>query len=264
MNRRILFFGHLWPTTCLLLAACCYTASVKVDAATLAWNAAQNVGGPGDVRTDGVLVTAASITSVFTPANPVVNGVVFTDLQLATFSTPTIRGNVQFVVDGYGGSGTWGPIGDSASAPFANLAESYRTFLSRGLATDREVIRLTISNLIVGQDYLFQWWSSMAKNIALPTYTTVIWAGTSANGGPIVDANLPNAEGGLGQYQVGTFRANSTLQVIEFRNPTGTQIYPQVEAINGFQLRRTSSIPEPCSLMLLLASGGCLCLVRRR
>jgi hypothetical protein len=264
MNRLpIPFSRRLWPI-CLLFAACCYSASMKVEAATLIWNPAQNVVDPSDVRTDGVLVTSASITSVFTPTNPVVNGVVFTDLQLADLRTPTIRGNVQFVVDGYGGSGTWGPIGNSSSAPFANLSGGYRTFLSRGLATDEEVIRLTISGLIVGQDYLFQWWSSMAANIGLPTYTTVVSARTSANGGPIVDANLPNAEGGLGQHQVGTFRADSTAQVFEFRNPAGNQFNPQVEAINGFQLRRTSPIPEPGSLTLLLASGGCLCLLRRR
>jgi hypothetical protein len=52
-------------------------ASLAGQAATVLWNAPQNVEGEADVRTDGVLVTSASIGPDSMPLNPVINGVVF-------------------------------------------------------------------------------------------------------------------------------------------------------------------------------------------
>jgi hypothetical protein len=78
-----------------------------------------------------------------------------------------------------------------------------------------------------------------------------------------VKNNVPNAQGGLGQYVIGTFTAVGTTESVSF---TGVSLHPQ---INAFQVRQLAVpvIPVPpavwTGLSTLVVLGG-MGLLRRR
>jgi hypothetical protein len=63
----------------------------------------------------------------------------------------------------------------------------------------------------------------------------------------------PGVDGGIGQYAVGTFTADSTSLSITFNGPALTSSQP---LINGFQLR-TVAVPEPSTYAMALAGLAC-------
>jgi hypothetical protein len=73
----------------------------------------------------------------------------------------------------------------------------------------------------------------------------------------VLDYNTTEAVGGVGQFAIGTFTADSTSQVLGFSSPTET---PQ---LNGLSLRVTA-VPEPSTYALVLGGILNLSLIRRR
>ena len=105
----------------------------------------------------------------------------------------------------------------------------------------------------MGNTYEFQWWYSLAHGCEC--HLQIATAGNSV----LLDGNIHDSDGGLGQYAIGTFVADSPTQAISFRSPRSTN-----GALNGFQLRNVSPpIPEPASGLFGLALCGVMMLRRR-
>jgi hypothetical protein len=222
-------------------------AFVPASASVITWGGAQNISGDADVSTAGSLVGAFNLGGAGPgPGGPVanttVNGVTFVGLALTGSSSAT-SGNFNLAGPGpLHGSGGWfqpGPFGVSAS--YGVLLDS---LVSSGLG---QGWTLTMSGLVPGASYQFQWWSSANSGPGGWTHT-IATAGNSvtlqSSLGPYGSGvNLP------GQFATGTFIADdTTVQAITF----STFFFAEV---NGFQLRRTSAIPDTSNTFALFMLG---------
>jgi hypothetical protein len=111
--------------------------------------------------------------------------------------------------------------------------------------------------LKIGFDYEFQWWSNLSGTNPPQAH------GASAGNSVTLIDNTSGLEGGLGQFAIGRFTADSAIQVINFAPvpPNGSQAFAQ---LNAFQLR---SVPETSSVLAGILPLGVLIvgfLVRRR
>ena len=215
IRRRTLATGMLTATVWLGLMA------GTAQAAVVTWGAVQNITGDSDVLTTGTLVAAENygLTGV---SSTTVNGVTFSARPFGAFASNSLG---------------------AVTGPFSSLSAPYQTLLSSavlGLATTGLNTSLTI-----GQTYQVQLWSNIS-NVAANSVTDVISGNTVS-----LNSNTTAAIGGLGQYVVGTFVADTVFQTFSFA-PTGR--------INGFQIRALpSAVPEPGSALAgMLALGVCL------
>jgi hypothetical protein len=221
------------------LAAC---TSFTADAALITWGAAQNIVTDTDVSTAGTLVGAINAGGAIfgTPAVTTVNGVSFDRFDfpgttpVGIFSSAGITLGTNYV---------------SGNAPFSLLSADYQNLLQQNFSAFTNPYTLTMSGLDVGATYAFQWWASDSNNAGVSTTAT---AGAVA----VLDNNVPNADGGLGQYVVGTFVADAATQSVEF-----------VGVFNAAQLRQLAPapvVPEPGTALAGLALAGFVGLRRRR
>ena len=228
--------------------------AVSANAAVVNWQTPSAITGDTDVATTGTLVGAFLPGS--NPLGTTVNGVEFTTvnvqnawndtttLSLAFGSVATLAGQPSlYGFNQYEGGGT--PSG---------LSADYTKLFSGGVgpATTTNYIYLTLNNLTIGQEYLFQSWAndSRAEQSARSQTITANTFGGSESGA--LDYNLSNLDGGTGSFVIGTFTANATSQVMLYSSPGYAQI-------NAFQLR---AVPEPSSFAMVL--GGIATLLRRR
>jgi hypothetical protein len=117
--------------------------------------------------------------------------------------------------------------------PFIDLSSDYKTLLgSAAVATQDNTMTLQLGGLTPGKTYSFQWWSNDSWYWGNFGPTTA-----NATNSVTLDANLDDAEGGIGQFAVGNFTAAGTSQSIAFDAFT-FQVLP---IINGFQLRTLAS-----------------------
>lgn len=226
------------------------------------WGAATTIAGVNDVRTDGTLVRAFNIGASGVTATTV-NGVLF-----SAFAFPSAAQNQSSTIDGVNfvetASGAFlmstNGIG-SVSGAFSALPAEYRSLLgSAGGSQQPNDVVLSITGLTVGSNYLFQVWTSVSvTNNPFATSETATLSQTNTSSSVVLDANVGNTPGGLGQYAVGTFQANNTNLSVTFTGGSSTPV------INAFQLRQVSAVPEPASALATAAllAGG-LMLRRRR
>jgi hypothetical protein len=107
--------------------------------------------------------------------------------------------------------------------------------------------------LTVGMQYQFQWWANNSSDSF--SYPTTATAGNSIQ----LDSNAGHAQGGLGQFAIGTFTADSATEVINFT-------ISEVGFLNAFQLRefQGAAVPETgATLGLLALACGALAMVHR-
>jgi hypothetical protein len=237
---------------CIAICAALLAAS-QVQASIITWQAPVTISDVSDVNTQGTLDRA------YHPGPSVtVNNVLFTGMTLPSTSSFTVGGNTTFDA-GSGNRFTDDGI-TSTSAPFANLDPGYKALLSNQLYQYTPVTwvcgpyTLTLSDLTIGQEYLFQAWTTDPREAV--NFRTL----TLSSGGSTSDAASTNTggDGGVGQYLIGTFIADDTNQVINCIGASRDHL-PQLD---GFQLR---SIPEPGTLALLAtALIGLLCYAWRR
>jgi hypothetical protein len=225
---------------------------VQVSAAPITWGSSSTISSDADVSTLGSLDRAFNLGGTGVPVTTV-NGVTFASFAYTSGSSVTV-GNTSLV--GTGGMGADNAAFGFAAPPFSSLSSNYQTLLQSAIFANGS-LTLTLSGLVVGQTYLFQWWVNDSRGFDGGQRQTRSTATDSAT----LEHNVQNADGGVGQFVIGTFVADSTSQqVIVFDgldddpgNPPGA-----VSQINAFQLR---VIPEPSSI-ILFAFGGALCLHR--
>jgi len=111
---------------------------------------------------------------------------------------------------------------------------------------------LTLNSLTVGYTYQLEIWTNRSNTANAQGFTAT--AGNSV----VLDSNTTDAIGGVGQFVLGSFTADATSQAITF-TPNGAGLVD----FSAFQLR-TTAVPEPSAIALLIAGGVGLLLARRR
>lgn len=238
LSRRALAAGFLGLATLALAPAS--------RAAIITWGAPTNISGNTDVSTTGTLVGAAN-NGNGSISSTTVNGVTFAAWPTVITTTSGIF-SLGDLASGF--------LSFSVTLPASSLSASYQTLVRSGTVPLPAAATLTMSGLTAGNTYQFQWWSSV-DNDFIGNLSTVFATATAGNS-VTLDANTTNANGGLGQFVIGTFVADGATQVVTFA---------QGSVFNGMQLRQTGTVSAPDGgsaaglLGLALAALG---LARRR
>src|SRR4051794_10344507 len=211
-------------------------------AATIVWGGPQNITGDNDVSTSGALVGAFNVGTT-NVASTTINGVPFQSFAIPTGPGGATVGN--FAINSGGTFVSSNTTFGTALAPFNSLSSSYQTLLRAG-TFNQQGFALVLSGLAAGAQYQFQWWA----NFSSAASATLVSTATAGNSVSLFD-NVTNTNGGLGQWAIGTFTADSATQVINF-GPTGP---PEFALLNGFQLRRIegAAVPDTGSSLALFA-----------
>ncbi len=167
-------------------------------AATINWGAAQNIVGSSDVDTTGTLFASANFGS---GTSVTVNSVTFNPFTAS--GTSTTVGNITLAsTSGQNLSVSGDPLGGPPS--YNGLLEA-ANFTGGFPTTGFRTQSITLSNLLLGATYSIQYWVNDSR------------AGTTASrtvnvGSVTLAANVAQSGGGLGQYTIGQFIADSTTQ----------------------------------------------------
>jgi hypothetical protein len=244
-------------TTCASLVAIALMAlSISANAAVVAWQTPVAITGDTDVATTGTLVGA------YIPGanalSTTVNGVAFTPVFVANQYDDTTTTSLAFgsVATLAGNPGLYGFNQYESGTP-SGLSADYTKVFSGGVgpATTTNYLYLTLNNLTIGQDYLFQSWvneSRAAFEYRNQTITANTFGGSQSGA---LEYNVSGVEGGAGSFVIGTFTADATTQVMLYSSPEYAQI-------NAFQVR---AVPEPSTCAMLVMGGvGSLPMLRRR
>lgn len=190
--------GIRWAAS-LLLAALFAVWPCGSFAAVITWGAASTISGDADVSTNGVLLyayddsaVAATVSAVaFAPGN----------------SASSLGGDVSI---GGAFSFTTTAYGSASATPWTILSTNYRAVLQGGVySTNNGTLTVTLNNLVAGRSYLVQVWAS--DNRALASNRTETVASSGGNN-VTLDYNSTGTNGGVGQFVVGSFVANSNNQ----------------------------------------------------
>ena len=238
-------------TTGLIITSTANTAR----AASITWGTPSTIIGDSDIVNVGSLVSAYSFGGLSVDARTI-NGVTFSpfpipdNVSTVTQEQLTVNFPVFDVVSGVSNYG-------STLAPFAALSTNYKAMLSTAAVASSSTaarIEMTYSGLAVGNAYTLQMWISNA-NFDL-FFPLAVDDGNGINNRQL-DTNSTNGAGGVGQYVVGTFVANSTTQNFRVRSPGSIPAF-----VNAVQLR-TTQVPEPAAASLILLAGISGSMLRR-
>jgi hypothetical protein len=232
-----------------LLSAAVFLALPYVAfAADINWGNVQDISGSSDVLTNGTLVGAFNVGDTGVPSTTV-NGV---DFQ--SFAVP----------GGSGVSGNFAASGDfafpdntasgSTNAPFTGLDAAYQTLLMSRLSSIAD-FTLAISGLTTGAQYQFQFFVNDSSDTE--KFGNFATGGMNTSGE--LGDNPSEMDGGLGQYVIGSFTADSSMQTIVF-SPD------EIGILNAFQLRLSPvGVPDGGQTLSLLALAlGSLIVFRRQ
>ena len=228
-------------------------------ATVITWSAAQNIAGDSDVITGGSLVGAFNVGDGGVGA-ATVNGVTFNPFALNSSGGPVSSGSVgNFTLSTADVFLSQNTFFGSSTGSFAGLSTGYQSLLRSGtqvsnLIIDPAVFTLTISGLTLGHQYQFQWFANFSG--VGPNRLHSASAGNTVT----LDDNVTNLEGGLGQFAIGSFVANTLTLDITFSSPAGFD----TALLNAFQLRDLDLVPEPTSAALMLLGIGSLLCRRNR
>jgi PEP-CTERM motif len=219
----------------------------RADAAAIVWGSPQTISGNTDVDTTGTLVGAFNMGGTGVPTTTV-NGVTFTGIALS--GTTVTSGNFTFTQTGGWNSNNI----TSANAPFSTLSPSYQNLLSWIAGDFTNPATITIGGLTVGAKYEFEWWSNDSNGFQSLTTATAVNSVT-------LTTNTTGVNGGVGQFDIGTFTADTSSEAVTFSSSLQ-------DIMSGFELRQTAAaVPEPGSLLVLcsgLATMFTLCGRRRK
>jgi uncharacterized repeat protein (TIGR01451 family) len=216
--------------------------------ADVVWQTPTAVSSPADVVTSGTLVGAYDVSSA--PVTIFLNGVKFAPFNGS--STPSTVDNFTLTRTGSTFAGNYG----SGNMPFASLDPNYQALLASavgsGVSATGTTMTLSMDSLTIGQQYTVQFWVNESSGVINPLvpsteYSTVIMAGNSVT----LDRNSTNDGGGVGQYVVGTFTADSTSKVFTLTATDGG-----MPILNGFQLRKAGANPAAVTWQTPTAISG--------
>jgi len=231
-------------------------ATHPLQAASVIWGTPQGISSDTDVSEFGLLLYAYTFGSEGVPATSV-NGVTFQSFGVPDGSSSTmVIDDVSLAISENNSFFTNNDAGYDSGA-FAALPSDYQELLMSGISTSEAsgVITLTLGGLTSGQIYAVQFWSNDSSGgLAGVDSESVYTAGNAVE----LDDNTMDANGGVGQWVIGAFTADSVTQVFTIQSsPTTT--FP---ALNAFQLR---AIPEPtCGALLGLGAVVIYWQLRRR
>jgi hypothetical protein len=204
-------------------------------AATVVWGAAQNITGDSDVANNGTFNRAYIFGNIPWTVNGVTFGAFTGNASGDTMSFPNQDA-------GFGADGT----------PYRDLSTAYQNLLYYGAwAYPSNTATITLNNLTIGYNYQVQIFANDSRTEGYGRSMALTGSST------VLDYNTTEAVGGVGQFAIGTFTADSTSQVLGFSSSTQT---PQ---LNGLSLRVTA-VPEPSTYALVLGGILNLSLIRRR
>ena len=208
--------------------------------------------GDTDVSTVGTTTYAYSLNGA--NGTKALNGVDFT---IAAEGANGVFDNLTSSVNASQGATAF----NSTTAPWTDLSTAYKAVVQGGIYASNDDTTYTLNGLTGGQDYLVQMWiTNPSNNTATRDRTASFYgeANNSSTTAKVIDYNVGNVGGGLGQYIIGTFTADASS--ISFLAEGGGAA-PGMQ-LNAIQVR---AVPEPSSFALL---GGLLALghvmVRRR
>ena len=206
---------HLFARLALILGFAAL-APATVPAAPVTWSPAVTATADTDVYSNGVSLYAYCGTATTN------NGVIFTAVNSGTtWGSVTLTGLGSYYQNTFGFAG----------APYSGLSTSYSNILSGAAAGGTAAGSATLNGLTPGHDYAVQIWADDSRNNS-GVYTRNETL-TSTNGNSVTVAfNAAQAAGGVGQYAVGYFVADSTSQFIKMTPAGGSSASVQVNAIN--------------------------------
>lgn len=213
---------------------------------TMYWSPAQTMTADTDVRTDGTLVgafTAGGVSNATT-----VNGVSFSHVNvtggnLATFGSVATAVPLATTADAWVFYGV-GP-GENGTPADPTLSPAYAELAKGGILSYANAfnptggVALTLTNLIPGQQYLFQTWVNDSR-ASVGTRSQTLSADGFTSG--VMPFNSTQADGGNGSFVVGTFTAVADSLTIDYVPGVGG-----IGQMNAFQVR---AVPEPGALAL--------------
>lgn len=193
--------------------------------APITWAGAVTISGDADVATNGSLAYAYDWAN----NNQTVNGVSFSGSSSliaggtnVTLSGLTIQNSTAFY---------------SAVAPFGNLSSAYTNILiGSDYANGSGPVTVTLGNLQVSHSYLVQVWVSDPRGGPTATRSETL-TGNGGNTNTLL-FNATDAAGGPGQFAIGSFTANSTVESFTLTGGTATQL-------NALQVRDVTPPPAP-------------------
>ncbi len=198
-----------------------YLSAATGFAATITWGAATTISADPDVYTNGAALyaytggTAATVNGVtFTAGN---SGAAWGGISLSGFGTDN---QTAF------GSGT--------GSPWSTLSTVYKTVLSGGAYGGASAGTVTLNGLTSGHEYAVQIWANDNRGGGEATRNEI----ASSTGGNTVtlayEANQASGGGGVGQYALGTFVANSASQTFTLTPSASGSVQ-----LNGINVRDT-------------------------
>lgn len=242
-------------TKTILLAMALMASGATLQAAVVTWQAPSNITADTDVATTGSLIGA------FIPGanalSTTVNGVAFSSIYVANDwnNTSTLSLSFGSVATLAGAPSLYG-FGQYEGGTPSGLSADYTKLFSGGVgpATTTNYMYLTLNNLTIGTQYLFQSWANESRG-RLDYRNETITANTfgGSQSGELA-YNVGGGDGGKGSFVIGTFTADATTQ---------TMLYSSIEfaQINAFQVR---AVPEPSTYALVVGGIATLILIRRR
>ena len=199
-----------------LLLGLAVAAPATVPAAPVTWSPAVTASANTDVFSNGVALYAYCGTATTN------NGVIFTASTSGTaWGSVTLAGLGSYAANTFGFAG----------APFSGLSTSYSNILSGAAYGGTTGISATLGGLTPGHDYAVQVWLDDSRN------SSGVWNRTetlsSTNGNSVTVAfNSAQAAGGVGQYAIGYFVADSSASQKILFTAGGTSPSGQLNAIN--------------------------------
>ena len=210
----------------LLLAA-----GLPVRAAVITWATPVNITTDTDVDTNGIL----NYAETWGQNGATVNGVTF-----AYDTSKTGDANVGIAFGSTAGTDKSGEGVGGTGTPYAGLSTAYKVLVKGTVwANVGTQGTITLNNLTVSNLYEVQIWENDSRGgyaTRVATLSDSSAGGDSVSLAHCVGGTTSSANGGLGQYVIGTFTADGTSQIIYI---TDSATSPQTagDQLNSIQLR---------------------------
>jgi hypothetical protein len=232
----------------------CLLAAGAAQAATITWSDAVTMSTSNDVSTTGTTLYAYSLNG--SGGTKTLTGV---DFEVAAEGAAGVFGNLTSSVDLNQNATTF----SSGTTPWASLTADYQAVVKGGVYLGTDDTTWTLDGLTSGKEYQVQIWITDPRTAIDRTAYFYGEGNNTSTTAKILDFNVGNAAGGLGQYIIGTFTASGTSQSFLVEGGTGAG---GVAGDGGIQLNalQVRAIPEPATIGMLGLGALITLLIRRQ